>query len=400
MTVTKKKLAVFFDGTWNMADQKSKDGRPCPTNVVKLFEATNEEDREGSPQIIHYIQGVGTGPFDRILGGGFGLGISDNIKEGYKFLVSNYSPGDEIYIFGFSRGAFSARSLAGLIYNLGILKRNKLYLVNEVYRRYRDRSKEWHPTKGSKAVEFRKRFTWGNEAIHFLGVFDTVGSLGLPFGVILRWLVDKIFKCSFHDTKLSRIIENAFHAVSIDERRYPFQPTLMINDDNRLKEPDHFEQKWFSGVHSDVGGGYEETGLSCIALKWMAQKADEKGLAMDFRHFEEVVCKAEDQGILEKIHDSQTLFYRLSSALFVKLPGTMGMLPDMYKESLSHLQWNGDYIRPIGNPGNAAQVIGGTDTAAMIREYRGDLHSSVFYKIKNEEDYQPENVVGKTESPK
>ncbi|MBI3798630.1 MAG: DUF2235 domain-containing protein, partial [Deltaproteobacteria bacterium] len=120
-----KKLVVFFDGTWNSADQHTKNGQPCPTSIAKLFEATLPDDGQSNPQIVHYVQGVGTRRLERFSGGGFGYGISDNIKEGYRFLVSNYRQGDEIYLFGFSRGAYTARSLAGLIRNLGILKREK-----------------------------------------------------------------------------------------------------------------------------------------------------------------------------------------------------------------------------------------------------------------------------------
>src|SRR5262245_25395952 len=193
-----KNLAVFFDGTWNSEDQGMNGGLPCPTNITKLFEASMLDDGQSKPQIIHYVRGVGTRKAERIKGGGFGYGISDNIKEGYRFIISNYHPGDQIYIFGFSRGAYSARSLAGLIYNVGILKRNKVYLINDAYKHYKDKSKDWHPN-GSSAVEFKDTNTWGNERIRFLGVFDTVGTLGAPFVPILGWVVNKLFKCEFHD---------------------------------------------------------------------------------------------------------------------------------------------------------------------------------------------------------
>ncbi|MBM3227110.1 MAG: DUF2235 domain-containing protein [Candidatus Tectomicrobia bacterium] len=132
-TPSQKKLAVFFDGTWNRADQHAQDGQPCPTNIAKLFAATLPHDNQGIPQIVHYVQGVGTRRFERISGGGFGYGISENIKEGYRFLVSNYEPGDDIYLFGFSRGAYTARSLAGFIRNMGIVKREKLFLMDNSY---------------------------------------------------------------------------------------------------------------------------------------------------------------------------------------------------------------------------------------------------------------------------
>ena len=170
-----KKLAIYFDGTWNTADQHTKDGLSCPTNVSKLFAATLPHDNQNNHQIVHYVRGVGTRKLERIRGGGFGYGISDNIKEGYRFLVSNHEPGDDIYIFGFSRGAYTARSLAGLIRNVGILRREKLYLVNEAYKRYKDRSTDWHPD-GKDALSFKQEHSWDDEKIRFLGVFDTVGA--------------------------------------------------------------------------------------------------------------------------------------------------------------------------------------------------------------------------------
>ena len=190
-----KKLAVYFDGTWNTADQQTKDGLSCPTNVSKLFAATLPDDTQNNHQIVHYVRGIGTRRSERIRGGGFGYGISNNIKEGYRFLVSNYEKGDEIYIFGFSRGAYAARSLAGLIRNVGILRREKLHLVNKAYKGYKDKSSDWHPN-GKKAVSFRQAHTWHDEMIKFLGVFDTVGALGAPCGIILTWIVKKLFKCT------------------------------------------------------------------------------------------------------------------------------------------------------------------------------------------------------------
>ena len=381
-----KRLVVFFDGTWNRADQHDKGGMPCPTNIVKLFEATLPCDAQGNPQIVHYIQGVGTRKLERMRGGGFGLGISGNIKEGYKFLVNNYEPGDGIYIFGFSRGAYSARSLAGMIHNIGILKRVNMRLVNRGYDIYKDRSKKWHPkSDGSKG--FRRDYTWGDERVKFLGVFDTVGALGAPFGILLGWVLDKIFKCHFHDTHLSSIIQSAYHAVAVDERRLPFRPTFMTP--NKMHNPASFEEKWFPGVHSDIGGGYAETGLSDIALEWMVSKAVQHDLNLDISKSDKPPCAP---NLLVAPHDSQTILYRILSVLLVKLPSVIGVVSKKYAGAIGHLRWTGNYLRPIPNKGSLKPFLGQPPVQPLSR-YQGCLHPSVIEKINLcAGQYDPPNV--------
>jgi uncharacterized protein (DUF2235 family) len=342
-----KKLVVFFDGTWNRADQTNDDGKPCPTNVAKLFQATLPGQAGDRLQIIHYVQGVGTRRLERITGGGFGFGISDNIKDGYRFLVSNYKSGDDIYIFGFSRGAFSARSLAGMIRNVGILRREKFFLVNKAYDKYRNRSKGWQPD-GADAVRFKRENTCGNETIRFLGVFDTVGALGAPFGIVLTWIIDKLFRSTFHDTQLSSIVKSAYHALAIDEHRLPFRPTQM--KPNKNHNPSNFEEKWFPGVHSNVGGGYATTGLSDVSLEWMAAKAMEHGLELDLQRIADPpFCP--DPG--QAAQYSQKWLYRLGAVLCVKLPGCIGLVPKSYADVFPNLRWTGDYIRPVPRPKKA-----------------------------------------------
>lgn len=386
-TPNNKKLVIFFDGTWNTADQESKDGKLCPTNVTKLFIATLPHDLQQNEQIIYYVKGVGTKKLERISGGGFGYGISDNIKDGYNFLVSNYEDGDDVYIFGFSRGAYTARSLAGMIRNVGILTRDKFYLVDKAFDIYRDKSPDGHPDS-LQSLAFKKAHTWTDEQIKFLGVFDTVGALGAPFGIILGWLVDKLFDCSFHDTRLSSIIANAYHALAVDERRLIFQPTLMTP--NTQHDAEHFEQKWFPGVHSNVGGGYLNTGLSDLALNWMADKARQHGLNLDL---EKITIPPFAPDIKEIPNNSQTLFYRITSVLFVKLPGYLGLVPEKYKHTLPDIQWNGDYIRPIANRADVDQFLGNPPQNSDLNRYQGDIDRCVIEKINEcEGEYQPVNV--------
>lgn len=391
-TQPRKKIALFFDGTWNRADQVTKDGRPSPTNIARLFEAVCDRDEDGTPQIVHYVEGVGTRWSERLSGGGFGYGISDNIKDGYRFLVSNYTKGDEIYLFGFSRGAYTARSLAGMIRNVGILRREWLSKINDAYDHYKDCTPELHPdSKASQ--EFREEYTWGGETIRFLGVFDTVGALGAPFGIVLGWIVDKLFGCRFHDTRLSNIIESAYHAVAIDERRLPFQPTLMMP--NRRHDATNFEQRWFPGVHSNVGGGYGVTGLSDLTLEWMASHARLKGLALDLKRIVTAPYLDDlETGLREEPQMSQTVLYRAGTVLLVKLPGVIRMVPKQYRDAVRHVGWNGDFLRPIDGRGDVDVFVGQPPSNPDAAQYAGMIHPATIRKINNcWATYLPPNVV-------
>lgn len=385
-----KKLIVFFDGTWNREDQFDRaSGQPCPTNITKLFEATLPADTQDHSQIVHYVRGIGTKRAERLRGGGFGHGISANIKEGYRFLVSNYVAGDEIFIFGFSRGAYTARSLAGMIRNCGILKREKMHLIHEAFENYKNRAPDWSPS-ASNAVDFRQAHTWRNETIKFLGVFDTVGALGAPFGAAMSWIAEKVYQIKFHDTQISSIIENAYHAVAVDEHRLPFQPTLI--EPNTRHNPSNFEQKWFPGVHSNIGGGYDCTGLSDLALAWMADKAGACGLNIDLSRISDPVF---NPNVLEAPKKSLTLWYCLPSIFFVKLPGLVGLVPEKYKNALPNLTWAGKYIRPIPDKGDVQPFIG-NPPAQPVQNYAGSLDSTVIEKINHpDQKYQPRNVIDK-----
>jgi uncharacterized protein (DUF2235 family) len=296
-----KRLVVCCDGTWNSADQKS-NGRPCPTNVVKL--AYRVAKRDGAtPQIIFYDQGVGTGNvLDKWSGGAFGEGLEDNIFDAYRFLIANYEDGDEIFLIGFSRGAFTARSIAGMIRKCGILKRACVDKYTAAVNAYRDAS--LHPDD-KNAVDFRARNSCGGDTIpiRFIGVWDTVGALGIPLRG-LRWFTRR--KEQFHDTELSKVVQTACHALAIDEHRHPFAPTLWME---KPKPNQTVEQVWFPGVHSDVGGGYAEIDLSDIALQWMLDKVKAAGLALDTEVLAAHPLKPNPGGVK---HESKTGLYRLT----------------------------------------------------------------------------------------
>ena len=299
-----KRLVICCDGTWNSADQQ-REGVPCPTNVVRL--AYRAAKRAGSvPQILYYDQGVGTGNFvDRVSGGALGEGLEDNIHDAYRFLVGNYEPDDELFFFGFSRGAFTARSIVGMIRKCGILRRDAVQHYQPARELYRS---DEHPDD-ERPRTFRANYSvCGTEPIRvrFIGVWDTVGALGIPLRG-LRGLTRG--KYQFHDTQLSATVERACHALAIDEHRAPFEPTLWAYEP---KQGQTVEQVWFCGAHSDVGGGYAAPCLSDIPLSWMLDRARNAGLELDHAAIAAHPLTLDPQAPL---HNSKTGLYRLTPGL-------------------------------------------------------------------------------------
>ncbi|MCL4523115.1 MAG: DUF2235 domain-containing protein [Acidobacteria bacterium] len=296
-----KRLVVCCDGTWNKPDQ------PHPTNVVKVATTLLQSDSAGVTQLLFYDPGVGTGALDRIRGGAFGVGLSKNIQQAYHFLVFNYMPGDELYFFGFSRGAYTARSAVGLIRNSGLLKREHLGKSEQAYQLYRRRDKDSGPAE-KEATQFKKDFAF-EPPIKFVGVWDTVGALGVPLSFVSKFW-------EFHDPRLSRSVQYAYHALALDERRKPFRPTLW-EQHPEAPATQVLEQVWFAGVHTNVGGGYPDSGLSDIALLWMVNKAEACGLAFDRPRLNAMV-KPDLRG---KIENSQRWFYWLMGGNFLRPVG-------------------------------------------------------------------------------
>src|SRR3954447_8100070 len=228
-----KRLVLCCDGTWNRPDE-TREGIPAPTNVAKIEMAVARQDGPGTQQLVHYEEGVGTQRFERIRGGAFGYGLTRNILNCYRWLVENYEPGDELFLFGFSRGAYTARSTVGLVRNAGILQRQHLDRVDDAYRLYRDPHKESEPA-GIAAEIFRREYSHPDTTIRFVGVWDTVGSLGIPIDA--KHLPILTNHWTFHDTTLSHWVLNAFQALAIDERRGPFKPTLWEKKPNEDPPP-------------------------------------------------------------------------------------------------------------------------------------------------------------------
>jgi uncharacterized protein (DUF2235 family) len=266
-----KRLVVCCDGTWNTPDQEGA-GSPCPTNVTKFALALADTADDGTEQRIFYHRGVGTNRRERIRGGAFGFGLSRNVRDAYRFLVETFEPGDELFLFGFSRGAFTARSTAGFVRSAGILRREFADKVDEAYALYRGRKA--HP-RGIESQLFRHSYSYETR-IRCIGVWDTVGALGIPiYG--LRFINAFNRRWQFHDTELSTRVDAAFHALAIDEQRRAFEPTIWTQQKDAQNQ--RLEQVWFTGVHCDVGGGYPKPALSDIALLWMVDRAKSCGLA-------------------------------------------------------------------------------------------------------------------------
>lgn len=308
-----KRLIFCFDGTWNRLDAKN------VTNVVHTARNVAYQDDDGISQIVHYDEGLGTKAHERLRGGLFGMGLMDNVEEAYRFLTFNYEQGDEIYLFGFSRGAFSARSFAGLIYNCGIV--NDVRKIPEAISLYQDRVHD-DRHMDIKFRDFRlecsphlcvdqTEFNWRVSErkcnfvplktelkelskitvpdlsilnIKYVGVWDTVGALGVPKSISIASFVNR--KHQFHDCDLSTFVSSARHAVAIDEKRRSFEPTLWTNVDDMNEivkydptdEDAPYKQQWFPGVHGSVGGGGDYSGLSDEALEWVWAGAKRLGL--------------------------------------------------------------------------------------------------------------------------
>lgn len=299
-----KRLVFCFDGTWNKLDPA------LATNVVLTAASILRTDDDGVSQIIHYDEGVGTGQFDKHTGGAFGAGLIENVREAYRFLVFNYDPGDQIYVFGFSRGAFSARTFVGFLRHAGPLRRLHVGRIDEALDLYKARLGR-EAGSGDALARFRATYSDGvciggaddvwrcanvkdyakgsapEMRVQYMGVWDTVGALGWP-GIVpgSSWL-NREYR--FHDASVDPFVASARHAVAIDERRSLF-PSMSFGDLTKLNRDRGFEpsdrdapyqERWFPGVHGSVGGGGDIRGLSDDALAWVLRGAKAAGLRLD-----------------------------------------------------------------------------------------------------------------------
>jgi len=276
-----KRLAVFLDGTLNSVDTN--------TNVWRMRALTAAKSADGKAQLVYYEIGV-----NGFLGGVFGQGLDENIRLAYEWLVENYNDGDEIFVFGFSRGAFTARGLAGLIAIDGILKAGSPIGVTELFDRYKKGNEEsiWKLKDIEASGDTRKLTEQERWLLKYsqpvnvkvIGVWDTVGSVGVAAGNI-----PGISRSQFDylQTGLRIHILNGYHALAIDEHRNDFAPTLWDvrhpKDRNAViakpRTLTSVEQRWFVGAHANVGGGYQTDLLPQASLRWMMKKAESQGLS-------------------------------------------------------------------------------------------------------------------------
>jgi len=257
-----KNIVICCDGTGNEFSKNN-------SNVVKLYSVLDQ----GANQISYYHPGLGTMGsknalsaigkwWTKIIGLAFGYGLSENIADAYQFLMRNYEDGDRIYVFGFSRGAYTARALAGLLHMFGLLTKGNEALIPYAIRLAKQKNPDFN-------LIYKFKDTFSNPCkTHFLGVFDTVASVGLIYNAV-----------HFPYTTKNPDLNVVRHSMSIDERRAFFR-----QDQFTKATPDQdIKQVWYSGVHCDVGAGYPEleSGLSKISLKWMLEEAKQNGLLVD-----------------------------------------------------------------------------------------------------------------------
>jgi uncharacterized protein (DUF2235 family) len=353
---TPRRLALFLDGTWNTLNDN--------TNVWRL-KSLCANDVE---QKVYYSVGVGTARGERVTGGMFGIGINEEVIAAYEWLVENYQQNDRIFIFGFSRGAFTARSLAGLVSKCGLLKLGAPLSINQLYARYRRTEgpsilalQGAEPTTLSNEERWLQRYS-RPVPVWFQGVWDTVGTLGVPLP-FLPHVSSHDF--DFLETDLRINDTYGFHALAIDEHREAFKPTLWVKTTYKHKDNiaprtiDHVEQRWFSGAHANVGGGYENDLLPQAPLIWIAEKAVQHGLVL------KDTLDADPDAAHCALHDS---FAEMAHGLYEVL--TLGKR----------------YFRPIG-----AEPVEGPDTIVATINETIDL--TVFDRLRADPLYRPENLL-------
>jgi hypothetical protein len=369
-----KRIVVCSDGTGNTAVK----GRG--TNVFKVFEAVDLDGHrlnpDLTPQVAIYDDGVGTEDFKplKILGGAFGWGLSRNVKNLYKEIARVYDSGDEIYMFGFSRGAFTVRTLAGFLSTCGLVDRNKVTpkdfsglkkAVDTAYGAYRKCYRPWlwrlfsQPTKNDGEVFKRQYSVAPKIPIRFVGVWDTVDAVGLPFH-LADILNATLYQFKFPDHDLSSIVQRACQALSIDDPRETFYPQLW----NEGPGESRITQVWFAGVHSNVGGGYPKQGMSLVSLDWMLAEAEragepfgEHGLRLnrlDSLYFQQ------HANVDDKLYDPRAglgVFYRWKIRNIVKLCSEHKVDPKVHLTAMERIAHGTDDYAPGNLPSYGEVVI-------------------------------------------
>ena len=406
-----KRIVICSDGTGNSAIK----GRG--TNVFKLFEAvdleTHKFDPDATPQIAIYDDGVGTEKFKplKILSGATGWGLSRNVKHLYKELARVYDPGDDIYMFGFSRGAFTVRTLVGFIQTCGLVDPERLQpktfgtlqqVVNKGYKAYRRcyRPKLWRMLFGAKTDAngaFKQEHSLPCDIpIRFLGVWDTVDAVGLPFR-LSDVINATLYQFKFSDHKLSPLVRRACQALAIDEPRESFTPLLWEEDP---QDRARIQQVWFAGAHSNVGGGYPKQGMSLVALDWLLSQAERPLEPSPQRDVEPAklkglrICASERQSFREhasvddKLYDPRSgagIFYRWKIRDIEELCAANNVKPRVHVSVLERVAHGTDDYSPGNLPAHAEVVFtlppkGGD---AALAESRAKVMQDVLTTIPN-----------------
>jgi uncharacterized protein (DUF2235 family) len=373
-----KNIILCSDGTGNSI------GKGRGTNVARIHEALDlyghRDDEALRPQLALHDDGVGTQDHRvlRLLGGAFGWGLSRNVRELYTALCRWYEPGDAIYLFGFSRGAFTVRTLAGLIADCGIVDRRHWQtdadlrrLVREAYSKHRMKyeskafrwfrrvvglrsaekaSQQFRLTKG---LQHWKLAPGGEVPIRFVGVWDTVDALGFPIDHLADLWNTFVYRFKFPDCRLSENVKKACHAVAIDDERHTFHPVMW---DERREGNGRIEQVWFAGAHSNVGGGYPKEGMSLVALHWMMTKARAEGLRFSPRALED---HASRQNVNDQLYDSRSgvaVYYRYKPRDIGKICEGNGIRPKVHASVFERIACATDGYAPGNLPG-AVQIV-------------------------------------------
>ena len=381
---------------------------------IKLYEAVDRNplpDGNAPFQIAYYDDGVGTEQFKllRLLGGVFGWGLSRNVRQLYAETARNYRPGDQIFLFGFSRGAFTVRTLAGLIATCGIVDPQKLggETIKDTTKKAYDTYRNHYRTRLSKfwttvlkylhlatvltrlglakaadrphepAREFRKRYVYDeyidqDVPIRFVGVWDTVDAVGFPIPAVANFLNLTFRRFKFPDTTLGSNVGKACHAIAIDDERHTFHPVMWR--EGPLKDQERIEQVWFPGAHSNVGGGYSRHGLSMIALDWMMTKASECNLR--FVPELQASCRARADRF-DKVYDSRSgasVYYRYSPRNIEQICRKHDVMPCVHVSALERLAAATDGYAPGNLPshflvsGPGYDKIPGGSVEQILRE--------------------------------
>ena len=351
-----RRLALFIDGTWNVEDNN--------TNVWRLYSLSAFADLDGEDQLCFYTKGVGTSYGSKLKGGVLGMGFSQILRQAYDWLIAHYRKDDEIFVFGFSRGSYAARSLAGLVARCGVPTAGSPIGVDEIYDRYKGGDDERTIYKlledhaAGKASDFSPFERWMVDycvtaKVKMVGVWDTVGSL--------------VGRYDYLETGLRQPIENVFHALALDEHRFSFKPTLLtfnVHADRPAAERtkprpiEAVEQRWFVGAHANVGGGYFSDPLSQRPLAWIAGKAEALGLRLA------APIGQDEHPWTYPVADSFRRFaYGLYQVPFLGIP----------------------YLRKVGEPDR----VQGAVTTSNVNEA---IDVSVFERWRRDERYRPRNL--------